>query len=86
MRNFGKHLPHYFTLFGLLVFSIIGFLIFSYDRNFQTAIAIAVSFGYFVWGMVHHTTHRDLNLKIVIEYLSISIIGLVVILSLIYRS
>ena len=85
MKNIAKHMPHYFSLFGLLAIGLVGFAMFSYDNGFQTAIAIGLSFGYFAWGVVHHLIHKDLDITVVIEYLSVAILGLVVILTLIYR-
>jgi hypothetical protein len=86
MRKYSYHLPHYLPLLGIFLFGILGFWLFSYDRLFQISIAVAVSIAYVVWGIVHHAMHRDLHWKVVIEYLAISIIGLSVILSLIFRS
>lgn len=86
MKDFSKHITHYFALIGLLLAAVLGFWFFSYDRGFQTAIAVAVSFGYFAWGVIHHLIHRDMYLEIVFEYLLISLIGLTIMLSLIYRT
>lgn len=86
MKNFAKHLPHYFALIGLMAVGVAGFSLFSYDRGFQTALIIAMAFGYFAWGIVHHLIHKDLYFAVVMEYLAVSILGLVVVLSLIYRS
>lgn len=78
-------MPHYFSLLGIVVMSILGFMLFPHDINFQTMIAIAAAFAYFTWGMVHHLVHKDLTFFVMLEYLVISIFGLSVILSLIYR-
>lgn len=80
-----KHLPHYLSLGGVIVAAIIGFLYFPYDPAFQTAISIALGVSFFVWGIVHHYLHKDLHPKIVLEYLSIGILGIVVLLSVIWR-
>ncbi|CAN5318636.1 hypothetical protein BH10PAT1_BH10PAT1_4050 [soil metagenome] len=81
-----KHLSHYFSLFGILIASVIGFVIFGYDKNFQFAIIAAASAGYFCWGIVHHYIHRDLNLQVLIEYLMIATVGFVIGVSVIYRA
>lgn len=85
MKRLVKHLPHYFALIGLMAVGVAGLAFFEYDQGFQTAIAIAIAFGYFAWGVIHHLIHKDLYLAVVIEYLSVSILGLVIIMSLIYR-
>lgn len=81
-----KHLPHYLSLFGIFAAAIVGFIVFSYDRDFQVAIAVAVSASYFVWGVVHHSMHKDLEIKVVLDYLVVALLGMVTLLSLIYRS
>jgi len=73
-----KHLPHYVSLIGILVATIVGFVAFSYDKNFQRALIASASVGYFTWGVVHHILHRDLSLEIVIEYAVIACLGFVV--------
>lgn len=81
-----KHLYHYIPLIGVLVAGLFGFWLFSYDKNFQAAIVVATSLGYFSWGMVHHRIHDDLHLEVVLEYLAISVLGVVIILGLIFRA
>lgn len=86
MKQHSKHLPHYFSLIGIFVFAFIGFWVFRYDRAMQVAITVAVAISYFVWGIVHHSVHKDLSFGVVLEYLGISLLGLIVILSLILRT
>ncbi len=86
MKRIAKHIPHYASLIGILLASFIGFFAFSYDKNFQAAIAISLSISYVVWGIVHHAVHKDLYLDVFIEYLVFAILGLVFILSVIFRS
>ena len=78
-----KHLPHYLPLVGILFFGFWGFYTFSYDRIFQLAVAVGVAFGYVTWGVVHHYVHKDLYLEVVLEYIFVSILGLVLVFSLI---
>jgi hypothetical protein len=86
MTKSTKHLPHYLSLYGIFAAALVGFIVFTYDRDFQVAIAISVSAAYFVWGVVHHSIHKDLDVKVVIEYLVIALFGMVALLGLIYRS
>ena len=81
-----KHLPHYFSLIGIMAATVVGFFVFSYDKNFQLAIITAASISYFAWGLVHHMIHRDLNLQIMIEYAVIASLGFVIGVSVIFRS
>lgn len=86
MRRLAKHLPHYLTLIGILIFGALGFWIFSYDRLFQSAVVIAVAVAYVVWGIVHHAIHDDLHASVIVEYLSVASLGLVIVFSLILRA
>lgn len=81
-----KHIAHYFSLVGILAATVVGFLMFSYDKDFQFAITTACCTGYFSWGLVHHLIHKDLNMQIIIEYLMISVVGFVIATSVIFRS
>jgi hypothetical protein len=86
MIDLKKHLSHYFSLIGIMIVTVVGFFVFSYDKNFQFAIITAASIAYFVWGIVHHIIHRDLNLQIMIEYAVVASLGFVIGISVIYRS
>jgi hypothetical protein len=86
MKHFAKHLPHYFALIGIFAAGIIAFLVFSYDRLFQAAVAISIAVAYVVWGIVHHAMHKDLYFSVVIEYLVVALLGLVLIFSLVLRT
>lgn len=86
IESMSRHLPHYISLVGILVAGILGFYFFQYDRYFQTAIVTALAVSYVSWGVIHHAVHKDICLSIIIEYLSISILGLIIALTLIYRT
>lgn len=86
MKTFVKHLPHYFSLIGILLAGFGGLVLFSYDKYFQLSVAIAVAVAYVSWGIVHHILHKDFHLEVFLEYLAVSILGLTIILSLVIRS
>lgn len=77
-----RSFPHYVVLVGLLAATIIGFVVFSYDRAFQIALTIALAVSYVSWGIVHHWFHEDLYLEVVIEYVVIAVLGSILIISL----
>lgn len=72
-------------LFGILMAGFIGLIIFSYDKNFQFAVAAATSVGYIFWGIVHHIRHKDLHFETVLEYIAVAVLGLTILSSLILR-
>ena len=86
MKKFTKDLPHYLSLFGILLTGFAGLILFSYDKNFQMSVAFATAGAYVAWGIVHHAIHKDLYLETIIEYIAIAILGSVIIFSLIIRS
>jgi hypothetical protein len=85
MRAFAKDLPHYMLLGGILIAGFAGLILFSYDINFQVAVAVATAVSYVAWGIIHHRIHRDLHLEVIIEYIAVSLLGLVILFSLILR-
>lgn len=86
MKKFAKHLPHYISLIGILIASILAFIIFSYDQIFLLGIAVATSAAYFSWGIIHHLLHGDLSFSVLLEYLAISFLGAVLLISLLFRA
>lgn len=83
IKLLAKHLPHFMVLAGILFAGFTGLIIFSYDKNFQEAIAIATAASYASWGIVHHYLHHDLHIEVIIEYLVVAVLGLTVLFSLI---
>jgi hypothetical protein len=84
MRYKLKHLPHYLGLLGIVLSTFFGFWFFSYDRVFQALVFVSAAISYVVWGVIHHKIHKDFYLSVLIEYIAVSIFGLVVIFSLLF--
>ena len=84
MESLKKHLPHYISLISIFAAAFIGFWYFSYDKVFQIAISVALSLSYISWVVIHHTVHKDISLTIVFEYIAVSVLGLVMMVSLIF--
>lgn len=86
MKDFEGKIYHYIPLLGIIVASIVGFSIFSYDRLFQMVVVIASSLAYIFWGIVHHFIHKDLHLSVVVEYVTIAALGVSIIFLLLFRA
>jgi predicted PurR-regulated permease PerM len=86
MKSMTKHLSHYMALFGILLAGFAGLILFSYDKNFQVAVALALTLSYVAWGVIHHYLHRDLHIETFIEYLVVAVLGFVIIFSLLLRT
>ena len=86
MKDFTKHISHYTALFGILIASFAGLILFSYDKGLQIAVAMALSISYVAWGITHHYLHKDLHIETLIEYIVVALLGFVIIFSLIIRT
>jgi hypothetical protein len=76
-------ITHYLPLVAVLVATLVGFVIFRYDRALKISLTVAAGVSYLVWGIIHHYIHKDLNTEIVIEYLVICIFGVMAVVFLI---
>ncbi|QQG42177.1 MAG: hypothetical protein HYV90_02575 [Candidatus Woesebacteria bacterium] len=85
MKSFVRDLPHYMLLIGILFAGFAGLILFSYDSNFQIAVALATGISYVSWGLIHHHIHRDLHFEVFMEYLAVAILGTVILFSLILQ-
>ncbi|HCR36433.1 hypothetical protein A2130_02080 [Candidatus Woesebacteria bacterium GWC2_33_12] len=81
-----KHIPHYVSLISIFIAGLIGFYVFLYDTYFQVAIAVALSFAYVSWGVIHHAAHKNICWTIIFEYVAVAILGLIMVLTLIFRA
>ncbi|MBI2405940.1 hypothetical protein HYV21_02710 [Candidatus Microgenomates bacterium] len=77
-----RRFSHYLVLFGLFAIALVGFSVFSWDKNFQIALIIALAVSYVTWGIVHHFLHDDLYFEVVVEYVGIALLGSIIIISL----
>jgi lipopolysaccharide export LptBFGC system permease protein LptF len=81
-KNIHKHFWHYVVY--LLIFAG-GLLLIFINRNntgLEAFSIILTGFFYFVWSMVHHHVHHQLNSHVIIEYILIVILGTVLALFL----
>lgn len=79
------HLAHYGTLGGIFAVSLWGLLAFSYDQWFQSGVAISCGIAFVVWGVIHHYIHGYLHPKVILEYIATAVLGIVVLLSIIWK-
>jgi len=85
MKKIAKHLSHYLPLFGIFLFAVIGFKMFSYDESFQVFVVVSASIAYVAWGIVHHLIHKDFYLNVVVEYILFSLLGIIAVLTILLR-
>jgi len=85
-KDFARHPLHYFTLLCVMLVGLWGVLWFSYHPPTQLILMVAMAASYVVWGILHHHQHRDLHLKIVLEYLLLATLGSLIFASLVLRT
>lgn len=80
MKTFLKknHIAYLFLLFLLCTFVFL-FMRAWPDRQMQRYITIAFGALYFIWGIVTHIKSKKINSEIVFEYLSISMLAVLII-------
>lgn len=74
------------ALYLVFLAGLVAFAVYSFDRQMQVAITIALAASYTTWGVIHHMIHEDLRWIVFLEYLSVSALGVVVILSLLINT
>lgn len=72
------HAFHYLILIVILGSSFAAFFSFRNYPMIQLLIGIATALIYALWGVMHHFIDHDLSLKIVIEYLAVSIFAIII--------
>lgn len=85
-KDFAHHPLHYFTLLCILLIGLWGLFWFDHNQAVQMAIVISLGVSYVAWGIIHHMYHKDLHLKIIFEYLLVSIFAILIFASLLIRT
>ncbi len=85
-KDLSKHPLHYFVLLCLQIIGLWGIFWFSYRPVLQFITIIYMGIGYVTWGIIHHKIHKDLHIKIVLEYILFATILITLFSSLIFRS
>jgi hypothetical protein len=82
MENIQKHFWHY--LVYLLIFGggLTLILLARGNANMQAMLILMTAFLYFLWSMVHHYVHHRLQVRVVVEYILIMMLGTVLMLFL----
>jgi len=80
-----KHMYHYLSLILIVLVGLVALVFFSYNEHVSIAILVGLAFAYVAWGVIHHSSRRDLYLSVILEYIVIASFGLVIGLSLILQ-
>lgn len=79
-----RHLSHYIVLLLLMVGSLVALIFTSRNILSHTVFLIFITVSYLFWGIVHSAVEKELNSKIVLEYLLLGLLGLTMVLGVLY--
>ncbi|KKU55441.1 hypothetical protein A3H89_01030 [Candidatus Amesbacteria bacterium RIFCSPLOWO2_02_FULL_48_11] len=85
-KDFSRHPLHYFTLLCAQLVGLWGIFWFDNRPAVQMVVVISMAVSYVVWGIAHHSEHRDLHIKIVIEYILVALLAVLLFGSLLLRA
>ena len=71
----------YLILCFILLFGLIGTLIFRY-HPLKLPIILLTSAAYFIWGILHHALLGTLHRQVVLEYLAVACLGAIIMATL----
>ena len=90
MNNFfediREHLSHYLALLFILGFGTASFVFFQRTPQMQIVSAFLTVSFYVLWGIVHHYIEKDLHIRVVVEYMTVALLGFLILWSIIYRT
>ena len=77
--NMKKHVGYYLSFFVILVASVFVILQNNGDKNLVLIFVSLFAAAYIVWGILHHLVHHSVNLRIVLEYIVVALLGVAII-------
>ncbi len=80
-----KHLYHYLSLVLIVLAGLALLVFFSNNVAVSIAVLVGLAASYVAWGIIHHSSRKDLYLSVILEYIVIACFGLVIGLSLILQ-
>lgn len=85
-KSYKIHHPHFLILLLILITGASTVLLFGFNRQYQIASVLATSFAYILWGLLHHSYHKDLEVEVVLEYVLIALFGATILISIILKA
>jgi len=83
-ENFKKRFSHFIPLFAVFIYVAVGFSLFSYEKWMLIGLTVSAALFYVVWGIAHHSVHRDLSVEVVLEYAAVALLGSIILSSVIF--
>lgn len=82
IKEVKTHKVAYLVLTLALFAFVLAFLHVWPDRTQQKIVAVGMGIFYFVWGVIVHKKHNHINSKVILEYLSVSVLAVSLLLLL----
>ena len=86
IEDLKEHFGHYLALVFILTFGIGALLFFQRTPQMQIISAFLTASFYVLWGIVHHYVEKDLQIRVVIEYIMVALLGFLILWSIIVRT
>jgi len=86
MTNNKYQKTHYLILILILGIGLVSFWFFHYQKMMQIWTVVLTGLAYVLWGVIHHYLEKTLHAKLVLEYLTTAVFGVLLILSLLLRA
>jgi len=72
-------LEYYISLIFILSLGLFFIILASPNKNLQLILVLLTTLFYIVFGLAHHLINHDLNIKVVVQYVIIGVLGVTVI-------
>lgn len=73
--EFLKHQLAYITLMIFLAVYVLLFFALWPNRLYQRYLSIFIAVFYFFWGVISHSTSNNISKRVILEYLTVSLLG-----------
>lgn len=80
-----EHSSHYLSLIFILFCGGLAFVFFQRVPQIQIISLFFTASFYVLWGIIHHYLEGDLHIRIILEYLSVALLGFLILWSIINR-
>ncbi len=75
-----KHLLYYLSLAIILSAGVLAVANLHNQKSLQIAIVVLIGLFYVLWGVVHHAVEHSFSIKIMLEYISIALLSISLVL------
>ena len=77
-----RSIVDYLLLTIIVSLAVVAILFFNGNNFIQQIIIVALSILYIVWGILHHLKEKNLQARIVLEYVLFALLGCIIVIGL----